>query len=177
MEIRIPVVTRADGTRTQGPSVSLVKYLPEPDGGKAKQRMVGSVPKAASELPPEIAGKLTKEEQAQFAEWVAHRDRQWHAATQQWAARNLVALLAWGAEGVRAGTFPEHSSLLRPALDDLQGALSGHLAATHESLSAAQVVRQLKDLLGKTSEFPSLDHLWLTTPGKAGKLAKRRGDF
>lgn len=74
---------------TQGKRVRLVRSLYDATSKKSKQEQVGSFPLTATECPPEILEKLTDEEKAQLADWMASKAQ---AEKQQEAKMNARLL-------------------------------------------------------------------------------------
>jgi len=56
---------------------------------RSKQKLIGSIARGATELPPDLAAKMTEEEKAEFAAWL---DKQREAEREALAAQEIDRL-------------------------------------------------------------------------------------
>jgi len=128
MQIRVQTFKDKDGRLRQGKTVSLLRYVYDPNKQRSRQVVIGTVDRWTTELPPELEAILTDAEREEFADWMTERQQQLVEDTQRYHLLRAAEHMGWAAKALIAEVEPIRPERIWEALDVLAKALekAGH---------------------------------------------------
>ena len=123
MQIRLQTFKSADGTLRHGKTITLLRYVYDPQKRRSKQVSIGTADRWATALPPELESILTDTELQQFRSWAAERDQQ---VAHEAGKNNLIRIakhMGWAAKALDSGVVPTQPERIWKAFDVLKKAL------------------------------------------------------